>query len=384
MAWNETCVMDLKVSLVSDWLSGCYTKTMLANKYGISRPTVNKWLGRYDEDSAEGLYDQSRRPHSCPHQTPDEVIEELIKLKQGFPYWGPKKINDLLKLQKPWLKCPADSTTGQILKKAGLVKAKKRSRKISVYPSKLTKSERSCEVWNIDFKGQAKLGNGHWCYPLTITDDFSRFLLCLEAQKSTKAKPVKENLERLFTDYGLPNVIKSDNGTPFASRAVGGLSNLSIWLIKLGITPERIEKGKPTQNGRHERMHRTLKMEAMKPMKYSFLAQQQAFNRFKEEYNCLRSHEGLDRKRPVESFKKSNREYKPKQLEVNYDLDMEIRSVRCNGEIKWKGNLLYCGEILAKEKVGLKEVHDGVYEIYFSFMHIGYLNERYMQINRIK
>lgn len=384
MAWNETCVMDLKISLISDWLSGRFTKTMLASKYTITRPTVDKWINRYCELGINGLRDKSRRPKSSPNETPPHLVDKIVQTKREFPQWGPKKINDFLKLKEPAVRWPADSTTGQILKRAGLVKPRRIKRKVSPFPTHLTQSTKPSQVWNIDFKGQARLGNGQLCYPLTVTDDFSRYLLAIDASGTTSHDVVRACLERLFAEYGLPEVIKSDNGVPFASQAIGGLSRLSKWLIKLGIVPERIDKGKPTQNSRHERMHRTLKQETMKRMAYGFLKQQEVFDRFRYEFNELRSHEGLNRQRPSDVFKPSRVCFSPDNERVDYDLDMVVRSVKHNGEIKWKGQTIYLGEILAKEKVGLKNVDNERLAIYFSFMHIGYLNEKDMVIERIK
>lgn len=384
MPWNETCTMDLKISLVGDWLSGNYTKSMLARKYHISRPTVDKWLNRYGESGATGLIDLSRRPHSHPNQTPDDIVQSILDMKQKFPSWGAKKINDRLHSLYPAKQWPADSTTGNILKRAGLVKQKRRRQRVADYPHYLTQPERPNHVWTVDFKGDRKLKSGVRCYPLTICDDYSRYLMECKALKSIASEPVEKCFEALFCKYGLPSVIKSDNGTPFASRAVGGLSRLSMWFISLGITPERIAKGRPTQNSRHERMHKTLQAEAMTPMGYSFSGQQKRFDAFKFEYNHLRSHEGLGRKTPSTIYTSSSTTYSGKPGILNYDLDMTVRSVKGNGEIKWKGHLVYIGSILAKEKVGLIQVDESLWEVYYGFMHIAHLNERTMRIERLK
>lgn len=385
MPWNETCVMNLKISMLSDWISGKFTKTMLASKYNVSRPTVDKWLSRVSQQGVIGLYEQSRKPHNNPNQTPEAISELIVKTKGKYLHWGPKKINDHLKNKHPDINWPADSTTGNILKKAGLVKPRSRPKgQVSPFPEHLTESTKPCQIWNVDFKGNARLGNGEQCYPLTISDDFCRYLLEIRGLSSTSHENVKDSFEKLFYEFGLPEGIKSDNGVPFASTAIGGLSQLSKWFVRLGIRPERIEKGKPTQNGRHERMHRTLKNETMKPTKHSFAAQQETFERFRYEYNEERSHEGIGRKTPSSLFKPSSIVYHGQLPEVNYSQDKTVRSVRCNGEIKWKGNLIYLGGVLAKERVGLVQQNESTWNIYYSFLHIGNLNEKTMKVERIK
>ncbi|MBF9001907.1 integrase core domain-containing protein [Vibrio nitrifigilis] len=383
MAWKETCVMDLKIKFISDWLSGRYTKTLLSSKYSISRPTVDKWIARYSQYGPSGLYERSRRPASSPNQTPPAISDKLLALKRSHPHWGPKKINDLFKIKYPRLHCPADSTTAHIFSQAGLVKPRRIKRSVTPYSANLTKSTQPNDVWNIDFKGQSLLGNSQWCYPLTVTDDFSRFLIGVDGLMSTGFQGVHAVMERHFHEFGLPLVIKSDNGVPFASKALAGLSYLSIWFIKLGITPERIAVGKPTQNSRHERMHRTLKAESMNPMQHTLEKQQMSFNQFRDNYNYLRSHEALGRTRPAEHYEYSPRIYVPNKYEINYDLDIEIRKVRHSGEIKWKGQLVYVHSALTGESIGLRQLNDDVSEVYFSFMKIGLLDERQKRIVRL-
>lgn len=385
MPWKETIVMDLKISMLSDWLSGSYSKTMLADKYHLSRPTVNKWLSRYQLHGINGLVEQSRKPILSPNQTPDHIVDLIIESKISHAHWGPKKINDLFKRQHPELSCPSDSTTGNILKRAGLVKPRARPKQgVSPFHDQLTQSTKPCQVWNIDFKGHATLGNDMPCYPFTVTDDFTRYILDIKALKNTSHNPVKHCFERLFHTFGLPECIKSDNGSPFASTAIAGLSHLSVWFIKLGITPERIQKGKPTQNGKHERMHRTLKAETMDPMCHSMTEQQAAFDRFRLQFNQERSHEGIHRQTPASVFKPSTILYTGKEPEVHYDLSMTVRRVRCNGEFRWQGHLIYLSRLLAKQQIALRQTHDSTWQIFFGFMLIGYLNEQTMKVERIK
>ena len=384
MPWKETCAMKQRIDLIEDWLSQRWNKTELAIKYGVSRPTVNKWINRFKVHGYSGLEEHSRRPKTSPNQTPSWKEELIIEAKKDFLNWGPKKVRDYLIRTNPEQNWPVDSTVGAILKRNGLVKPKRRKGRVSVYPKHLTNSEYPCHVWNIDFKGDRKLGSGQRCYPLTISDDFTRYLLCCKGLESTSKRPVKECLEMAFYEYGIPEVIKSDNGVPFASKSIGGLSKLAVWLIQLGVTPERIDKGKPTQNSRHERLHKTLQQETMDSMKYSMGAQQAEFDKFKYEYNELRSHESLNRQPPACVFKNSQVEYLGKVNPIEYDVGSYIRKVKPSGEIKWKGQDIYLGQVLSGEHVGLKPTENDRYEIYYSFLHIGYLNDRIGKIESIK
>lgn len=384
MPWKETCVMNEKVNLIEDWLSGRWRKSQLANKYRVSRPTIDKWINRFKQFGYSGLEELSRRPENSPNETPLWQQQLIVETKRRFQHWGPKKVRDYLGAQYPDESWPADSTCGSILQRYGWVKPRTRRKRVSVYPSHLTESKYPGHVWNVDFKGDVRLGNRERCYPFTLSDDFSRYLLCCNGVSSTAREPVKQLLKRAFCEFGQPEVIKSDNGVPFASRSLGGLSRLSIWLIKHGIVPERIDKGKPTQNGRHERMHRTLKEEAMSPPKSNMAAQQRAFDKFRYEYNELRAHESLERKPPATVFTSSKVNYQEREQRIEYDFDKDVRKVRTTGEIKWKGHLIYLSELLRGEPVGIKDVGTGFYEIYYSFLHIGYLNEKQMRIEKIK
>jgi len=384
MPWRETCVMNEKIKLIEDWLSQRWNKTQLSIKYGISRPTFDKWLKRFKEKGYSGLETLSCRPNRSPNETPVWKQERIIEVKAQFKYWGPKKIKDYLMTTQPQHYWPSDSTVGEILKRGGWVKPRRRVSRVSVYPEHLTQSENACHVWNIDFKGDVKLGNGQRCYPLTLSDDFSRYLLCCQGLESTARLPVKALLEDAFREFGQPEVVKSDNGVPFAARTIGGLSQLSIWLIQHGIIPERIDKGKPTQNGRHERLHKTLKEAVMKPPRQSMKAQQRGFDKFRYEYNELRSHESLGRQAPSKVFKESKVKYSEQPPAINYDTDKVVRKVKPSGEISWKNKNIYLGQILAGECIGLAETENDRFEIYYSFLHIGYLNEAKMKVERIK
>jgi transposase InsO family protein len=368
--------MDQRVRLIGDWLSGKYTKTDLAESYGVSRPTVYKWLERYETSGIEGLAERSSAPHQPWNRTASWIEERLVEAKIKRPRWGPKKLIARLKATEPWIGWPAVSTAGEILKREGLVKPRRRRRRVAPYTEPFKACDGPNRVWSADFKGQFKTQDNRWCYPLTISDNYSRCLLACRGLLRPTFMETRGWFEWVFREYGLPEAIRTDNGVPFASVALGGLAALSIWWIKLGIRPERIQAGHPEENGRHERMHRTLKDETARPPKANRRAQQAAFNRFMKEYNEQRPHEGLGMKTPVSYYHVSGRAFPNKLEEVVYDKDFQVRRVRHNGEIRWQSRLIYLSETLAKEPVGLKNTDDGKWEVYFSLYKLGEFNER--------
>lgn len=374
MPWKETSVMDQKIQLIADWLSGDYGKSEVCRIYEISRPTADKWIARYEQCGLQGLEELGRAPHRHPNQTPEELRALIVQAKLRHQKWGPKKLVDLLRKHRPELKWPADSTVGEILKRAGLVKARKHRRRVTPYNEPFGECCAPNQSWSADFKGDFLLGNGRRCYPLTISDNFSRYLLLCRALERPRQEEVQYWFEWVFREAGLPEVIRTDNGAPFASLALGGISQLSKWWIKLGIKPERIQPGKPAQNGRHERMHRTLK-EAVAPQR-DLQQQQQQYDPFLEEYNWDRSHEALERKPPGSVHCLSPRSYPAKLPEVQYESGITVRQVRHKGEIKWRGELIYVSEVLAKEPVGLKPIDNDKWELRYSFHLLGVLDER--------
>jgi len=287
--------------------------------------------------------------------------------------WGPKKLLNFLNVRQPQIKWPSVCTAEKWLKKQGLVKARRPRKKIPAYSEPFLACNAPNKVWSADYKGQFKTGDGRWCYPLTITDNMSRYLLTCKGLYSPCYKDTRPWFEWAFREFGLPEAMRTDNGTPFAGRGVTGLSRLSVWWIKLGIRPERIESGKPQQNGRHERMHRTLKQDTAKP---DMDRQQLRFDEFRHEYNDDRPHEALGQKTPASIYEPSPRRFPEKLREPEYDHGVEIRTVRHGGEIGFKRNYYFISELLAGEKVGLVEAADGKYEIRFGFHPIGILDVR--------
>jgi len=380
MPWIETCVMHQRLKFIADYLESRYPLSELCRCYGISRKTGYKWVSRYEADGLDGLKDQSRRPHGHPHTTDARTREQIIQTKLAHQSFGPKKVVDYLRREQPTQAWPADSTVGEILKRAGLVKAKKRRARIGADSQPFQDCHQPNAVWSSDFKGHFALGDGTRCYPLTISDNDSRFILNCRGLTRTRESDVRPWFEWSFREYGLPDAMRIDNGPPFASLSLGGVGQLSKWWIKLGIKPERIEPGKPQQNGRHERMHRSLKAAVVSPPKYSMRAQQRAFDAFVMEFNVQRSHEALGRKTPAQVYRSASRRYPERIPDIAYDNGYRVRQVRQNGEIKWQGQLLYLSQVLAKEPIGFKQVEESLWEIYFSFYLLGMYDERQKRI----
>ena len=376
MPWKETCAMDQRIRFIADWLSGEYSKCALCEAYGISRPTGDKWIRRYEAEGADGLAERSRAPRSHPNAVAVPIRQCIVEAKLAHQHWGPKKVMDWLRMREPQRPWPADSTAGEILKHAGLVRPRRRRRRATPYSEPFTACQGPNQSWSADFKGDFALASGRRCYPLTLSDNYSRYLLQCRALSRPSYRQVRPWVEWVFREVGLPQAIRTDNGPPFASLALGGLSALSVWWIRLGIRPERIRPGRPAQNGRHERMHRSLKEATVAPPADTLQAQQHRFDAFVQEYNTERSHEALGRTTPARHYCSSARPYPAKLPEVTYGEGMTVRRVRHNGQIRWRGQLLYLSEVLAKEPVGLQRVDNDRWELRYSFHLLGYLNEQ--------
>ena len=376
MPWKVINQMDLKNQLIIDYSKEHFSITDLSQKYGISRPTVYKWITRHKKFGIDGLKEKSRAPKSSPHRTPTKILKLVIDEKLKNRKRGPRKIRAQLKRQYPQLELPAVSTISYWLKKEGLVKNRKRCRHVPPYTQPFCNCEAPNDVWSIDYKGQFYMKNAHICYPLTITDNFSRFILGCKALAGPRYLPSRRYLELIFREYGLPNAIRSDNGNPFAGRCIGGLSRLSVWFIQLGIIPERIEKGCPQENGRHERMHRTLKSDTLDVTARNLKDLQNKFDVFKHDFNNDRPHESLNDQTPSEYYKKSNMLYVERPHPPEYGYDYRVRQVRLNGKIKFNNRLFFVTELLVGQSIGLKEIADGLWKIQYYFYTLGCLDLR--------
>jgi len=369
--------MDAKVKFISEVLEGIYGMTDLCRSYGISRKTGYKWLNRYLAEGPSALHDRSRAPRSHPHAISEKVKAAILSMKQKYPHWGPAKIR--VKLQQQywrWPKHPAVSTIGQFLKKQGLVRSRKPHRRASPTEKPLSAGHTANEVWTADFKGHFRTGNGSRCNPLTITDHYSRYLLCCRHLERMAYQQVKMQFERIFRENGLPVVIRTDNGTPFSSRGLCGLSRLSIWWIRLGIYPERIEPGHPEQNGRHERFHKTLKDQTAKPPAKTLCAQQKRFDSFVVEYNDDRPHEALNMQTPSCRYCASSRRFPARLPQICYPEQMTVRKVYHHGDIHYNGRRLFLGESFSGEYIALEDVSEEHSRLWYCDYELGMLDKR--------
>lgn len=369
MAWKETDVVDQRMRFVMDYQSGAYAIAGLCRAYAISRCTGYKWLKRYAEEGVEGLKDRSRAPHRHPRQVLEAVIETIIACRSDFPWWGPKKIRHYLMRTCPAHRWPAASTIGEILTRHGLTVSRRRRRRVPPQTAPFADCDGPNTMWCADFKGWFRTGNGARCEPLTISDVCSRYLLRCQVMPGTGGVRVKAVFQAAFREYGLPEVIRTDNGSPFASHGVGGLSTLSVWWITLGIVPERIDPGQPQQNGRHERIHLTLKQAV--PPAATLRDQQRAFDRFRYEYNDLRPHEALGQVPPAEVYTRSPRPYPVRLSRMRYPETMTVRRVQKRGEFHWRGHRVFLGEALAGEPVGLEPEDDRYWTVRFGPVVLG-------------
>ena len=372
--------MDQRTQLIADYLRQSLTVTELCALYGVSRKTAYKWIDRYLHLGPAGLDVRSRRPRHSPNETAPEIVAAFLEARRRHPSWGGKKLLTIVHKRHPRWDLPGRSTVCDILSRHGMVPKKRQRRRIG-HPGRPTSLILAPnDVWSADFKGQFKTGDGMYCYPLTVTDGFSRYLLGCQALYSTAVAGAKPVFTRLFQEYGLPTRIRTDNGVPFATNTLARLSALSAWWVRLGVLPELIEPGKPQQNGRHERMHKTLKAEATRPPAGSLAAQQRRFNLFRTEYNDERPHEALDQQTPASVYERSPREMPTTLPPLQYPDRFEVRYVSANGGIRWNSDWVNVSTVCAGEYVGLEEIDDGIWTVYFGPLTLGRFHERHMRI----
>jgi transposase InsO family protein len=372
--WKETGPMEERMKLMLMYQRENWSMTELCEIFGVSRKTGYKWLKRYEEFAMEGLRELSRAPHEHPNAVASDIEAAIVDLKQQRTRRGPKKLLEILRRQGPEVRWPAPSTIGAILKRHGLVRSRRCCRKTPPYEQPFAGYHHPNAVWSADLKGWFRTGDGQRCDPLTVTDNYSRYLIRCQAVRPASFETIQSVFVGAFHEYGLPEAIRTDNGSPFASTTVGGLSRLSIWWTKLGIIPERIAKGKPQQNGRHERMHRTLKDEAISPPQSTWRLQQAAFDRFRQEFNHQRPHESLNQCFPAEVYSPSPRPYPLVLPEMVYPDDMQVRRVRTQGDITWKAHHVYLAQVLAGELVGLRQIAQDLWDIYFGPLRLAQLD----------
>lgn len=380
MPWKDTTPMRERAVFIRAWEAEVFDMKELCAQFGVSRKTGYKWVSRYREGDVESLADRSRAPHACPHKTPVDIEAAIIRMKRKHIRWGPKKIIDELHKTQPEKIWPAVSTAGAILDRAGLVKKRKPRRRWRHPGQPPLKADRPNELITVDFKGEFRLGDKSVCYPLTIQDRFSRYVLTCTALPSPRLDDVRSAMERLFREVGLPERIRTDNGEPFASHGISGLTRLNVWWMRLGILHERIDKGCPYQNGAHERMHQELKAETTRPPAYRLSGQQFLFDEFVREYNEVRPHEGIEQQRPNDLWVPSLRRYPERLEDPEYPGHFEVRRVRSGGEMKFKGGMQFVSQALAGQLIGLEPLDDGIWSVVFGNTLLGRLDEKRQRI----
>lgn len=366
--------LRFRTAFVEGWLDSHESFLDHCTRFGIPRQTGYDWVAKVRTGGLEALETRSSAPLTCPHATSDDVVELVIAARKLHPTWGPRKLRPWLLGRDPSLELPVASTMGEILKRAGLVPERRRRRRTPPYSAPFAKVTAPNEVWTADFKGQFRLGDGTLCYPLTIADAFSRYLLRCDAYASPDGM-VRASFEGAFREYGLPAVIHTDNGTPFASTAPAGLSKLSAWWVRLGIVPERSAPARPWENGRHERMHRTLKAECTHPPQQTRPLQQRAFTRFRHEYNDERPHESLGQTAPATAYNRSPRPYPRRLPELEYSDEHELRRIAASGHFKWRGRQVFVSEAITGEVIGLRPASETTWDVYFGPLLLGYVSD---------
>jgi putative transposase len=375
MPWTELTPMSQRRLFIERVVHRTGAFHTLCAQFGISAKTGYKWVARFAEAGPAGLADRSHRRHTLSHQVTTDVAAAVLACRRQHPTWGPRKLRVVLATHEPAIGWPAASTIGELLRRAGL--SARRRRRVPVPPSPRALAIPPAvpnALWCADFKGQYRLATGADCYPLTITDHASRFLLGCTGLASTQTAPAQRVFRRVFETYGLPAAIRTDNGVPFASTAIAGLSPLSVWWIRLGIRPERIAPGCPQQNGRHERMHKTLKAETMRPAAGSFRAQQARFDAFRTEYNTERPHEALGQEPPARHHTPSPRAYSSQLAPLEYPAHATVRQIGTNGCFRWHSHMVFVTHTLAHHPIALEELDEDFWTLSFGPLLLGYFD----------
>jgi transposase InsO family protein len=369
---------------VAEWNSEDFNLAELCEFYGITRKTGYKWIERYQAEGAEGLGDRSRAPRHHPNAVSAEVEDAVIGVREKHPSWGAPKIRARLERDAGGRLVPAESTIGEILKRNGLTTRRKRRKRSRGGELPLAVADGPNRVWCADYKGWFRTADGQRIDPLTMSDQYSRYLFRCQAVRAADYVHTKPVMEAVFREYGLPERIRTDNGAPFGSNGESGLTGLTVWWIKLGIIPEHIQPGKPEQNGRHERMHRTLKQETASPPAASRSRQQERFDRFRQEYNEQRPHQALGQRPPAEFYQASLRDYPARLPEVEYPSGWALRQVSPGGQMRWRNEYVFVSHALRDETVGLDPIDERYWRVWFSFYDIGVLDTEKLVIHRPK
>ena len=379
MPWRKTSAMDERCLFVLEAKEHIGPFTELCARYGISPKTGYKWLKRFNQGGVAYLADQSRASRNHPNQISEEIEKAVLEIRRAHATWGPKKLQVLLHQANREISWPCLSSMSRIIKAHGLSIHRKRRRHATPSTQPFAECNASNQVWCADYKGWFMTGDGHRCDPLTISDGFSRYLLKCQIVSDLTSEVAWGIFEAAFREYGLPDAIRTDNGSPFATTGLGGLSRLSVWWLRLGIRPERIKPGKPQQNGRHERMHLTLKQATAQPPAHTLREQQRRFDSFRQEYNNIRPHESLQMKTLASLYQPSTRPYPARLPDMEYGRGMEVRRV-INGEFRWEGGRIFLTHSLNDELIGLQSCDDRYWRVYFGWLLLGILDSYNLRI----
>ena len=366
MPWKVSGVVERRKQFLAEYQSGQWTMTELCRMHGISRPTGYELLRRWAAAGEAGLEDGSRAPRRHPNQTPAAIEQQVLELRRAHPRWGPRTLRARLQQVQAGVSWPAASTMGALLDREGLTVHRRQRRRVAPYTQPLAAATEAKRLWCADIKGWFRTRDGTRIDPLTMTDAYSRYLLRVQAVEKTDTARVQAIFEAAFREYGMPLAIRTDNGPPFASRAVAGLSRLSLWWMKLGIVPERIQAGHPEQNGRHERMHRTLAEETASPAEATARAQERAYDRYRQVLNQERPHQGLQMRTPSACYVASPRAYPARVPEPEYGSALHVRRVHKHGQFVWKCQDVFLSKVLYGERIGLLPLDDRYYQVYFA------------------
>jgi transposase InsO family protein len=377
MPWLETDSMNERLKFVQDAQSDRFTMAELCARYGVSRPTGYKWIARYAEEGRRGLTDRSRAPHTCPHKLSATMIDLLCTTREAHPFWGARKLLVVLQGKHPAIRdWPAASPVADLLARRGLVQQRRR-RRAATHPGVIPAvADAPNDLWTADFKGQFRTGDHAYCYPLTVADLASRFLLTCHGLRSTTCELAKPIFERAFREYGLPRAIRTDNGVPFATAAIHGLSFLNVYWMQLGIAHQRIHPASPQENGAHERMHRTLKRQAIKPVRATCTAQQRNVDAFRREYHDERPHESLGQTTPASHYTTSPRPYPTRLPAPEYPGHFLVKTITTAGTFRFGKRLVYLANALTNHKIGMEETDDGLWSIHFHTVLLATFDER--------
>jgi putative transposase len=375
----ETNIEEERVRFAKDFSSGHWSMTELCERYGVTRPTGYKWMTRFRAGGDLALRDRSCAPHHSPHRI-DADLEALVVAARQEYGWGAKKLGQVLRTRYPHRLWPARSTVNAVLDRHGLLRKNRRRRKWAHPGATVLQTDHANQVWPADFKGQFKTGDGAYCYPLTVTDHFSRAVLVCRGLRSVKTADTQPVFRALFRAVGLPDAIRTDNGTPFASTGIHGLCALNVWWMQLGIVHQRIRPASPQENGQHERMHRELKRETARPAASTHRAQQRRFDAFVHRYNTERPHEGIGNQTPASLWTPSRRTYPDTIVPPHYPDQMEVRRVSTAGTFRLHAQQPFLSHALQGQDIGLEEVGDGIWNIVYYRTLLGKIDERSLRI----